>query len=297
MVRRSPPTATARRSSRPITTGAPRRSARLRGMFAFALWDTERAANCSAPATRSASSHCSCRPGPAEPRWPAKRSACWTWRGTLGIDLGIDERAVQHYTVLQYVPEPETLHRGIRRLESGCYAVIRPGQAPEVTRYFRRGSPPCRSSTEANRRRYDEITAVAARTRWPSTCAPTSRWARSCPAVSTRRRSRHWRSGTIRGLSRSRPGLSAKGFRRSTSRSPRPRRSAPGTCRRWSALRSSSRRCPRSSGTSTNRWPIRRWCRCSSLPARRASMSRWCCPGRVPTSCSADTRSIGNRCH
>ena len=45
-----------------------------------------------------------------------------------GIGLGIDERAVQHYTVLQYVPEPETLHGGVRRLESGSYARLRPGQ-------------------------------------------------------------------------------------------------------------------------------------------------------------------------
>ena len=79
----------------------------------------------------------------------------------MGIDLGIDERAVQHYTVLQYVPEPETLHRGIRRLESGSYARVRPGEQPEVTRYFtpalRRRA---RSSPGSEQARYDEITAV-----------------------------------------------------------------------------------------------------------------------------------------
>ena len=40
----------------------------------------------------------------------------------------------------------------------------------------------------------------------------------------------------------------------------------PGTSPRSSASPSSSPRCPRSSGTSTSRWPTRRWCRCSSSP-------------------------------
>jgi len=80
--------------------------------------------------------------------------------GPLGVDVAIDARAVQHYTVLQYVPEPETLHRGVRRLESGCYARIRPGQAPEVTRYFvpRFTTSPFVAGGE--QARYDEITAV-----------------------------------------------------------------------------------------------------------------------------------------
>ena len=83
---------------------------------------------------------------------------------TIGVDVGIDERAVQHYTVLQYVPEPETLHRGVRRLESGCYARVRPGTPPEVTRYF---TPrfaavpfPAGSTPGGEQARYDEITAV-----------------------------------------------------------------------------------------------------------------------------------------
>jgi asparagine synthase (glutamine-hydrolysing) len=78
----------------------------------------------------------------------------------VGFDTGIDHRAVQHYTVLQYVPEPETLHRGVRRLESGCYARIRPGAPPKVTRYFvpRFAATPITRDTE--QARYDEITAV-----------------------------------------------------------------------------------------------------------------------------------------
>lgn len=78
----------------------------------------------------------------------------------LGFDLNIDERAVQHYTVLQYVPEPETLHRGIRRLESGSYARFKPGARPEVTRYFVPKFNAVPFVKGGDQARYDEITAA-----------------------------------------------------------------------------------------------------------------------------------------
>ncbi|MEZ0338460.1 asparagine synthase (glutamine-hydrolyzing) [Mycobacterium sp. pV006] len=134
---------------------------RLRGMFAFALWDSiEQELLCARDpfgikplylATSAAGtivgSEKKCLQAVAEP---------------LGIDLTLDDRAVQHYTVLQYVPEPETLHRGIRRLESGSYARIRPGQEPRTTRYFHPtfDAVPFPSSASGRQQRYDEITAV-----------------------------------------------------------------------------------------------------------------------------------------
>jgi asparagine synthase (glutamine-hydrolysing) len=132
---------------------------RLRGMFAFALWDTQRR-----------ELFCARDPFGIKPLFYAtgsggtavasEKKCLLDLAGVLGIDLGIDERAVQHFTVLQYVPEPETLHRGIRRLESGCYALIRPGQAPRITRYFvpRFAAAPFVNSSE--QARYDEIAAV-----------------------------------------------------------------------------------------------------------------------------------------
>ena len=132
---------------------------RLRGMFAFALWDTERH-----------ELFCARDPFGIKPLFMAtgvagtavasEKKCLLDLAATLGFDLALDERAVQHYTVLQYVPEPETLHRGIRRLESGCSAVIRPGRPPEITRYFRPrfAAAPFVNGTE--RARYDEITAV-----------------------------------------------------------------------------------------------------------------------------------------
>jgi asparagine synthase (glutamine-hydrolysing) len=132
---------------------------RLRGMFAFALWDTERH-----------ELFCARDPFGIKPLFMAtgsggtavasEKKCLLDLAGAIGIDLAIDKRAVQHYTVLQYVPEPETLNLGIRRLESGCAAVIRPGQAPEITRYFvpRFAAAPFVSGTAKSR--YGEITAV-----------------------------------------------------------------------------------------------------------------------------------------
>ena len=136
---------------------------RLRGMFAFALWDT------ATGELLCARDPFGIKPlylatGPGGTVAGSEKKCILDLAATAGIDLGIDERAVQHYTVLQYVPEPETLQRGIRRLESGSYARIRPGQAPVVTRYFepKFSAVPFRAGSGAGgeQARYDEITAV-----------------------------------------------------------------------------------------------------------------------------------------
>src|ERR1700726_3637314 len=132
---------------------------RLRGMFAFALWDTV-----------TGELFCARDPFGIKPLFMAtgtggtavasEKKCLLELADLVGFDTTIDDRAVQHYTVLQYVPEPETLHRGVRRLESGCFARIRPGQAPQTTRYFVprfEVTPISRGSEQA---RYDEITAV-----------------------------------------------------------------------------------------------------------------------------------------
>jgi asparagine synthase (glutamine-hydrolysing) len=132
---------------------------RLRGMFAFALWDTV------AGELFCARDPFGIKPlfmatGPGGTAVGSEKKCLLDLAGLLGLDTGIDTRAVQHYTVLQYVPEPETLHRGIRRLESGCHAVIRPGAAPEVTRYFRPRFAAAAFRRGGEQARYDEITAV-----------------------------------------------------------------------------------------------------------------------------------------
>lgn len=135
---------------------------RLRGMFAFALWDTA-----------TGELFCARDPfgikplflasGPGGTAVASEKKCLLELASTIGFDTGadgIDVRAVQHYTVLQYVPEPETLHTGVRRLESGCHARIRPGAAPQIARYFSPRFAAVGFAAGTEQRRYDEITAV-----------------------------------------------------------------------------------------------------------------------------------------
>ncbi|MDL9937359.1 asparagine synthase (glutamine-hydrolyzing) [Gordonia sp. ABSL1-1] len=132
---------------------------RLRGMFAFAIWDT---------VERSlfiARDPFGIKPlfiatGPGGTAFGSEKKSLLELLDRLGLGDELDPRATEHYTVLQYVPEPETLHASIRRLESGSYATLRPGQAPSVRRYF---TPQfgVRPFTDATRQaRYDEIADV-----------------------------------------------------------------------------------------------------------------------------------------
>ncbi len=132
---------------------------RLRGMFAFALWDTT-----------TSELFCARDPfgikplfmatGPAGTAVASEKKCLLGLAAEIGFDDELDVRAVQHYTVLQYVPEPETLHRGVRRLESGSYAVIKPGQAPKVSRYFVPKFNAAAFVPNGERARYQEITEV-----------------------------------------------------------------------------------------------------------------------------------------
>ncbi|MQY21352.1 asparagine synthase (glutamine-hydrolyzing) [Nocardia macrotermitis] len=132
---------------------------RLRGMFAFAIWDTE---------TRQlviARDRFGIKPlfvatGPGGTAYASEKKSLLELLGPLGLSRTIDVRAVEHYTVLQYVPEPETLHADVRRLESGCYATLTPGEQPKITRYFEprfRVRPFAANSAE---QRYREIADV-----------------------------------------------------------------------------------------------------------------------------------------
>ncbi len=133
---------------------------RLRGMFAFALWDTVDGE------LLCARDPFGIKPlflatGPGGTAVASEKKCLLQLADVVQFDPDIDERAVQHYTVLQYVPEPETLHRGIRRLESGCYARIRPDRLePLVTRYFVPRFAAVPFSRGGEQARYDEITAV-----------------------------------------------------------------------------------------------------------------------------------------
>ncbi|MFI6777428.1 asparagine synthase (glutamine-hydrolyzing) [Nocardia sp. NPDC050412] len=108
---------------------------KLRGMFAFAIWDTE------TQELFLARDPFGIKPlflatGPGGTAFGSEKKSLLELLPSLGLSDALDPRALEHYTVLQYVPEPETLHKDIRRLESGHYATVRAGAAPQITRYF-----------------------------------------------------------------------------------------------------------------------------------------------------------------
>nr|WP_206037930.1 asparagine synthase (glutamine-hydrolyzing) [Rhodococcus sp. HNM0569] len=132
---------------------------RLRGMFAFAIWDTEQGELFVArdpfgikPLFLATGGH-----GTA---FASEKKSLLEIADVVGIDTELDNRALEHYTVLQYVPEPETLHRRIRRLESGSFARVRPGSDPVVTRYFRPSFPVRPFTAGSEQARYQEIAEV-----------------------------------------------------------------------------------------------------------------------------------------
>ncbi|HLS76917.1 MAG TPA: asparagine synthase (glutamine-hydrolyzing) [Nocardia sp.] len=133
--------------------------AKLRGMFAFAIWDTERGE------LFLARDPFGIKPlflatGPGGTAFGSEKKSLLDLLPALRLGDELDPRALEHYTVLQYVPEPETLHKGIRRLESGTYAVVRPGAEPQITRYFTPRFTVRPFTPGSEQARYNEIAAA-----------------------------------------------------------------------------------------------------------------------------------------
>ncbi|MDV6012719.1 asparagine synthase (glutamine-hydrolyzing) [Haloechinothrix sp. LS1_15] len=108
---------------------------RLRGMFAFVIWDAHQRL------AFGARDPFGIKPlfyatGPTGTALSSEKKSLLELAGTLGIAEELDRTALQHYLTLQYVPEPESLHTTIRRVESGCSITVRPGEQPVIERYF-----------------------------------------------------------------------------------------------------------------------------------------------------------------
>jgi asparagine synthase (glutamine-hydrolysing) len=52
------------------------------------------------------------------------------------VPAEVDTASLQHYLTLQYVPEPASMHSGVRRIESGTCFTMRPGEQVHPHRYF-----------------------------------------------------------------------------------------------------------------------------------------------------------------
>ena len=105
--------------------------ARLRGMFAFALWDKVK-------------QHLVVARDPfgKKPLFLAEMHGAWLFSSEIepimqfpGIDRSLDHPAVQEYLLNRYVPGPFTFFNAVKKLPPGCYAVWDRG-ALSVTRYF-----------------------------------------------------------------------------------------------------------------------------------------------------------------
>jgi asparagine synthase (glutamine-hydrolysing) len=132
---------------------------RLRGMFAFLIWDARDRVLFVArdpfgikPLFFAA--------GPTGVAFASEKKALLELAPALGlgpVDSDLDAAALQHYFLLQYVPEPATLHRAIHRIESGTHVTVRPGGEPEPERYF---TPVLHAGGGTGRAVHDKITDV-----------------------------------------------------------------------------------------------------------------------------------------
>ncbi|MGY1620366.1 asparagine synthase (glutamine-hydrolyzing) [Geodermatophilus sp. SYSU D00691] len=132
---------------------------RLRGMFAFVIWDT---------ATRTAFG--ARDPFGIKPLFTARladgglvfsseKKALLELLGGSDAAGGVDAASLQHYLTLQYVPEPATLHRGIRRIESGTSFTVANGELT-TTRYFHPTFRPQPVPAGREQELYDRIAAA-----------------------------------------------------------------------------------------------------------------------------------------
>ena len=108
---------------------------RLRGMFAFLIWDAqERVLFCARDPFGIKPLYVAT--GPVGSAFASEKKCLVELLGTLELPADLDPVALQHYLTLQYAPEPGSLHRAIRRVESGTHVTVRPGAEPDVERYF-----------------------------------------------------------------------------------------------------------------------------------------------------------------
>jgi asparagine synthase (glutamine-hydrolysing) len=104
---------------------------RLRGMFAFALWDRKQQRLVLAR-----------DPFGKKPLFMARSAGTLVFSSEIepliefpGFDRSLNPDALAHYLLNRYVPGPLTFFRDVRKLQPGHYAVWQDGQI-EVTRYF-----------------------------------------------------------------------------------------------------------------------------------------------------------------
>lgn len=116
---------------------------KLRGMFAFVIWDKEE------KLVYGARDHFGIKPlfymEDAERTFFAseKKSILHAIKNN-----NIDEEALQHYLTYQFVPEPLTMSAGIKKLEPGCYFTKKIGEPIKIDQYWKTAFHPIEKSED-----------------------------------------------------------------------------------------------------------------------------------------------------
>ena len=235
--------------------------------------------------------------GPSGVAFSSEKKSLLELTGALGLPEGtagsLDEPALQHYLILQYVPEPATLHRSVRRIESGCSFTVRPGGEVEQERYFTPRFTRDRAHRAGRRHR--------GRRRPARLGGQAHARRRHRGRVPLRRDRLHGHRGAGEGAQPGpdhvHHGLRARGLlgggrgRRVGRGDRRPARHPHGQAGRDDGGAAADRLVPRRPGGRPGAGAA-----VVHRPRGPPATSRWCCPGRARTSCSAATRSTRSRC-
>jgi asparagine synthase (glutamine-hydrolysing) len=104
-------------------------------MFAFVIWDTQTGTAFGARDAFGIKPLFTARLADGGLVFSSEKKALLELLGGSAAAGGVDPASLQHYLTLQYVPEPATLHRGIRRIESGTSFTVVDGQL-HTARWF-----------------------------------------------------------------------------------------------------------------------------------------------------------------
>jgi asparagine synthase (glutamine-hydrolysing) len=132
---------------------------RLRGMFAFLIWDTQEKTVFGARDPFGIKPLFTARLADGALVFSSEKKALLEMMGGSEAAGGVDPASLQHYLTLQYVPEPATLHRGIRRIESGTSFTVVDGEL-RTKRYFHPTFPIRPVSPDERQPLYDRIAEV-----------------------------------------------------------------------------------------------------------------------------------------
>ncbi|MGY1730671.1 asparagine synthase (glutamine-hydrolyzing) [Geodermatophilus sp. SYSU D01045] len=132
---------------------------RLRGMFSFVIWDTETRTAFGARDPFGIKPLFTARLADGGLVFSSEKKALLQLLGGSAAAGGVDPASLQHYLTLQYVPEPATLHRGIRRIESGTTFTVVDGEL-STARYFHPAWTPQPVPAGREQELYDRIAEV-----------------------------------------------------------------------------------------------------------------------------------------